>query len=247
MQGFYGGFSRFTVVDSVEIWNGLCKRGLLEIKNSKSWLSKTGVPIKPRVHASPPFSKRRGLRDRIKRYSIFRGMAPESCNLFMNSTTTQYTTRYNVSLSLLLSLTLSRARKLSHLLVQGTRLIALKKEKEKKKHVTSRYAESVVIRHESFVRGFRERTNERRNEKKGNFFFFSSSFLSFSFLRSSSIFSLVFSDPNRATRLLITKRRYKYMYIYIFICASVCLFVRVYKYIRATYAHTFACIFVQTH
>lgn len=51
------GFSRFTVVDSVEIWNGLCKRGL-EIKNSKSWLSKTGVSINtPRIHTSSPSLK----------------------------------------------------------------------------------------------------------------------------------------------------------------------------------------------
>lgn len=35
-------------------------------------------------------------------------MAPESCNLFMNSTTTQYTTRYNVSLSYSLLLSLAR-------------------------------------------------------------------------------------------------------------------------------------------
>ena len=121
-------------------------------------------------------------------------------------------------------------------------MIALKKEKEKKKHVTSRYAESVVIRHESFVRGFRERTNERTKErKKGNFFFFSSSFLSFfSFLRSSSIFSLVFSDPNRATRLLITKRRYKYMYIYIYIYlyARVCVYLYVYINIYARHTRT---------
>lgn len=136
-------------------------------------------------------------------------MGPESCNLFMNT----YTSRYNIFLSL--------SRKLSHLLVRGTRLIAFKKKKNEK-------GKRSTLRHDS-PKVFVIRRNPRTNERKREIFFF------FDRSRLATEFHLFLRllDANRATRLLIMKRRYKYIYIHI------CVYINT----HATYVHTYSSVY----